>query len=146
MEVGKRITLDQSADIAAVTKQIRHHYVDWYASIQKQRENAAYCAPLVRLRYLYRGHDALLECRRFLKPSVYEQIDALQGDEIVIGNAGCGVFALLAALTHPDMQITAYEENEDLYLTAIHQELRPNNLKFVNAPAPDSAGPKPIVL
>ena len=146
MEVGKRITLDQSADIAAVTKQIRHHYVDWYASIRNERENAAYCAPLVRLRYLYRGHDALLECRRFLKPSVYEQIDALQGDEIVIGNAGCGVFALLAALTHPDMQITAYEENEDLYLTAIHQELRPNNLKFVNAPAPDSAGPKPIVL
>ena len=131
MEVGERIQVPETADIAAFTREVRHHYQAWYARIREERETAAYCAPWVRLQYLYKGHDAQREMRQVLRKANYARIDAIQDQEIVLRNAGCGVEALLTALAHPSAHVTAYEADEEKYLTATRCVL-PENLTYVN--------------
>ena len=111
---------------------MRHNYVDWYARIRAARETAAWLAPFVKEQYLYKGHDALMECRRVLRKSHFARIDALEGESLEIRNAGCGVEALLIALRHPDMTITAHEADEEKYLTATRCAVIPTNLHYLN--------------
>jgi hypothetical protein len=80
---------------------------------------------------LYKGHDAQVECRRVLTPETLARVDALTGGSLVISEAGCGVYALLAALTHPEMQVRAYEEDEEKYLTAVRIADIPDNLTYI---------------
>ena len=130
MEVGERFEVPEG-DIAAYTRKVRHDYEREYNRIRRERETAAYNATYVRYQYLYKGHDADVECRRVLTPETLAQVDALTGDSLVIPEAGCGVYALLAALTHPEMQVTAYEEDEEKYLTAARCAGVPENLTYI---------------
>ena len=131
MEIGKRIAPPAPSQLAAFTRDMRHFYQNWYADLRRRREDAAYWAFWVRRQYLYKGQDALLECRRVLRKENIARIDALSGPAMKIRRAGCGVEALLIARTHPSMQITAYEADEEKYLTAIHCDV-PKNLKYVH--------------
>ena len=131
LEVGERVQVPAEADLAAFTRNMRRQYIDWYAAIRQTRETAAYCAPYVRDCYRYRGHDAQAECRSVLRKEVYARIDALEGPSVVIENAGCGVEALLTALAHPNMQVTAHIADEEQFLTATRC-LIPSNLHYVH--------------
>ena len=137
LEVGRRVRVPEHADIAAFTREMRHFYNDWYAQIREQRETAAYCARYVKYQYLYKGHDALSECRQVLRKEVYAQVDALDGDHLLVREAGCGVYALLVALSHPRMQVTAYEADSDKYLTAIRCPGVPANLTYIQGRCPE---------
>ena len=130
MEVGKRFEVPEG-DLAAFTREVRHRYQAEYARIRRERETAAYTAVYVRYQYLYKGHDADAECRRVLIPETIARVDALTGTELTIPEAGCGVYALLVALTHPEMQVRAYEEDEDKYLTAVRCAGVPDNLTYI---------------
>ena len=137
MEVGERFEVSEG-DIAAFTRKVRHDYEREYARIRRERETAAYNATYVRYQYLYKGHDADAECRRVLTPETIARVDALTGTEMTVPEAGCGVYALLIALTHPDMQVTAYEEDEDKYLTAVRCAGVPENLTYICGKCEDS--------
>ena len=128
LEVGRRVQV--TGDVVAFTRDMRHFYVDWYAHIRAQRETAAWWAPFVKEQYLYKGHDALLECRHVLCKANFARIDALEGESLEIRNAGCGVEALLIALTHPEMKVTAQEADEEKHLTATLCSVRPTNLYY----------------
>ena len=130
MEVGERFEVPEG-DLAAFTREVRHRYQAEYARIRRERETAAYNAVYVRYQYLYKGHDADAECRRVLIPETIARVDALTGTELTIPEAGCGVYALLVALTHPEMQVRAYEEDEDKYLTAVRCAGVPDNLTYI---------------
>ena len=130
MEVGKRFEVPEG-DLAAFTREVRHRYQAEYARIRRERETAAYTAVYVRYQYLYKGHDADAECRRVLIPETIARVDALTGTELTIPEAGCGVYALLVALTHPEMQVRAYEKDEDKYLTAVRCAGVPDNLTYI---------------
>ncbi|MBP5538900.1 MAG: 1-acyl-sn-glycerol-3-phosphate acyltransferase [Bacteroidales bacterium] len=130
LEIGQRVAVPKEADIVRVTRGMAHFYRDWYARIRRERESAAFYAPFVRMEYMYKGHDTQLECRRVLRPEVYRQVDALTGPEIVLENAGCGVRALLTALTHPDKTVIAHIAEEESYLTAVRCRI-PENLHYV---------------
>ena len=130
LEIGQRVAVPQDADIVRVTRDMMHFYVDWYARIRRERETAAFYAPFVRLEYLYKGHDTQRECRQVLRSEAYRQIDALTDPEIILENAGCGVRALLIALTHPDKMVVAHVADEEQYLTATRCRL-PKNLHYV---------------
>ena len=130
LEVGKLFEVPEG-DIAAFTREVRHRYLDEYARIRRERETAAYNAVYVRYQYLYKGHDADVECRRVLTPETIARVDALTGGTLTVPEAGCGVYALLVALTHPDMQVTAYEEDEEKYLTAVRCAGVPENLTYI---------------
>ena len=137
MEIGERFEVSEG-DIAAFTRKVRHDYEREYARIRRERETAAYNATYVRYQYLYKGHDADAECRRVLTPETIARVDALTGTEMTVPEAGCGVYALLVALTHPDMQVTAYEEDEDKYLTAVRCAGVPENLTYICGKCEDS--------
>ena len=131
MEIGERFEVPADENLAAFTREVRHAYQKEYERIRKERETAAYTATYVRYQYLYKGHDADAECRRVLTPENLAQVDALTGTELTVPEAGCGVYALLVALTHPEMQVTAYEEDEEKYLTAIRCSGVPENLTYI---------------
>ncbi len=131
MEIGDRFDVPADDNLAAFTREVRHIYQREYDRIRKERETAAYNATYVRYQYLYKGHDADAECRRVLTPETIAQVDALTGTELSILEAGCGVYALLVALTHPEMQVTAYEEDEEKYLTASRCMGVPENLTYI---------------
>ena len=130
MEVGERFDVPEG-DIAAFTRKVRHDYEREYARIRRERETAAYNAWYVQSLYRYKGADAGREVGQCLQPKNLEDIDALTGESMVIREAGCGVNALLIALTHPDMLVTAYEEDEDKYLTAVRCAGVPENLTYI---------------
>ena len=137
MEVGERFEVPEG-DLAAFTRKVRHDYEREYDRIRRERETAAYNATYVRYQYLYKGHDAEVECRKVLTPDTIARVDALTGSEMTIHEAGCGVYALLVALTHPDMQVTAYEEDEEKYLTATRCVGVPENLTYICGKCEDS--------
>jgi hypothetical protein len=130
MEIGKRFDVPEG-DIAAFTRKVRHDYEREYARIRRERETAAYNAWYVQSLYRYKGADAGREIGQCLQPKNLEGIDDLTGESMVIREAGCGVQALLIALTHPEMQVTAYEEDEDKYLTAVRCAGVPENLTYI---------------
>lgn len=72
-----------------------------------------------------------------LRKAVYAQVDALEGDHLLVREAGCGVYALLVALSHPRMQVTAYEADPDKYLTAIRCPGVPANLTYIQGRCPE---------
>ena len=131
LEVGKRISVPEKADIKEFTRSMRHFYQDWYAQVRVQRETASFNAPIVKAAYLYKGHDAQAECRRTLRKEVFAQIAALPSGSLDLPQAGCGVYALLVALSRPDIQVTGYIDNEEQYLTAVRCAALPSNLKYV---------------
>ena len=137
MEVGERFEVPDG-DIAAFTRKVRHDYEREYTRIRRERETAAYNATYVRYLYLYKGHDAEVECRKVLTPETIQEVDALTGTELTVKEAGCGVYALLVALTHPDMRVTAYEEDEEKYLTASRIPDIPENLTYICGTCEDS--------
>ena len=137
MEVGERFEVPEG-DLAAFTRKVRHDYEREYARIRRERETASYNATYVRYLYLYKGHDAQTECRRILNPETIAEVDALTGSALSVPESSCGVYALLVALTHPEMQVTAYEEDEDKYLTATRIADIPENLTYICGTCEDS--------
>ena len=135
MKVYPRLAVPDS-DIAAFTRQMRAFYTAEYEAVSRERETPAYLAPRVRDNYVYKGHDALLECRKVLRPETYAAIAALPAEPVTLPEAGCGVYALLLALSRPDIAVTAYVEEEDAFLTAARCPDVPSNLTYVNGTAP----------
>ena len=131
LEVGERIR-EIPEDLPAFTRQMRHHYQEVYSRIRREIETAEYMAPFVRYQYLYKGHDALSEIRKNLRPDLVAAVQANTQKEIVIENSGCGVLALLTALAHPDAKVTAYEADEEKYLTAVRCAAVPDNLEYIH--------------
>ena len=130
LEIGRRFSVPDG-DLAAFTRQVRHQYQETYDRIRKERETASYVARLVRDNYRYKGHDAQSECRRVLRQTTFDQVDRMTGEEVMIPDAGYGVYPLLVALSHPDMKVTAVVEEEDQYLTATRCQAVPDNLVYL---------------
>lgn len=129
LEVGQRQSVPEGR-LAAFTRQMRHLFVDQYDRIRRERETAAYNATFVRYQYLYKGEDARREMAAVLKAKTYAAIDAI-GPEvrtIAVTGSGCGVYALLLALTHRDKEVYAFEADEEKHLTAVRCTGVPANL------------------
>ena len=145
MEVGKRVSAsDIPEDLRTFVRNYRHAYAAVYDRICRQRETAAYNAQFVRYQYLYKGEDAMRECASVLKRSTFEEIDRLPETvrTVAVRGSGCGVYALLLALTHRDKEIYAYETDEVKHLTALRCTAVPANLHHVLIP--ESGDPEPV--
>ena len=59
------------------------------------------------------------------------EIDAFSGESAVIRDAGFGAYALLLALSHPEVQVTAHILDEHQFLTASRCEAVPSNLTYI---------------
>lgn len=140
LEIGKRIPYQEiPEDALSYTKQMRHRYVAEYEQLCEKIETPSYLASSIRLKYCYKGQDASSECRRFLRREWYGKISELPSGEVSVANAGCGVLPLLLAASRRDISVTAYEQDEEKYLTAIRCRDLPSNLRYVHAAAPEDA-------
>lgn len=132
LKVGKRIPLGEiGEDMKAVTRDFRAMYVREYGEIRKARETAAYNRKFVRYQYMFKGSGALAEVRRVLTKDTIRAIDSYDGGpELTIEDCGYGVYALLFALSHPEVSVVAREADEEAFLTATRCHGIPENLKY----------------
>lgn len=138
VEVHKRMTFDEMAgyDDRALRTHWYNWYVEHYRAMRNKCEDVEYCLPLVKYKYVYKGVDVEHRCKRMLRtvadnPAIIRQYVA--GDKtIVIPDSGQGEIAWIAALTHPDHEVYAYEPDEDLHAIAINTYGIPSNLHFIN--------------
>ena len=135
LEIGQRMTAKevQSFDARELTSRYHKYYIEHFDAIRRQRENTEYVLPFVRYKYVYKGHEAERECRRNLKRirTHAAEINALNGESILVKNSGLGELAWTIALVHRDMQVYAVEADEDKYLIASHCAYIPENLHFM---------------
>ena len=134
LEVGERIpAADIPEDIRTFVREYRHDFAAEYDRIRRERETAAYNAPYVRYQYLYKGEDAMRERAAVLNKKTYAEIDGIPAAvrTVSVTGSGCGVYALLLALTHRDKEIYAYEQDEEKYLTAVRCQAVPENLHYI---------------
>lgn len=134
MEVGKRFPADTiPEDVKGFVKEYRHAFAAEYGRIRRERETAAYNAPFVRYQYLYKGEDCMHECAAVLNSGTFAAIDGIGEDihSIAVTGSGCGVYALLLALTHRDKEVYAYEEDEEKHLAAVRCQAVPSNLHHI---------------
>ena len=130
LETGRRFFVPEG-DLAAFTRKVRHQYQETYDRIRKERETASYVSEFVKYSYLYKGHEAWKECRRVLRKPTFDQVDRMTEKELVIPDAGYGVYPLLVALSHQEMKVTAVVGEEDQYLTATGCRPLPENLVYL---------------
>lgn len=134
LEIGKRLGCNEiDDDLKQFTRSFRKSYISSFEQIRRKRENSSFYAPLVLDQYLYKGQDAFSSCRKLLVPAVFNEIDSLcpEDGKLIIKDCGYGAKALLAALVHPDIQVFAYDDDEDKLLVASRCAALPSNLKYI---------------
>ena len=137
VEIGQRMPSEEvkSMEVRDLTSQFHKYYIEHFKEIRNQREDTEYVLPFVRYKYIYKGNDTERECRRNLKRirAHASEIDAMEGQNILVKNSGIGELAWTIALVHRDAQVYAIETDEDKHLIASHTSYIPSNLHFVNS-------------
>ena len=135
VEIGQRMSSEEvkSMEARALTSQFHKYYIEHFVEIRNQREDTEYVLPFVRYKYIYKGNDTERECRRNLKRirAHAAEIDAMEGQNILVKNSGIGELAWTIALVHRDIQVYAMEADEDKHLIASHTSYIPDNLHFM---------------
>jgi len=139
VEVNERVSADEVMKIGncrQIASQMHRMYCLHYNEICHHLENADYFMPYVRYKYMYKGNDVEKQTHSVLKKisSFTNVIDKkLEGVKTVqILNSGQGEFAWLLALVHKDVEIYAFERDNDSYLLASHGIDIPKNLHFIH--------------
>ena len=130
LHIGRRESLPEG-DIVEITRNYRHRYIEFYASLRKELETPAYNRNLVRAKYLYKGRDAEKQASRTLNAKALAAARLRpESGRYVIEEAGYGAFALLYALSNRDIEVDAYISDEEKYLVATGCAGLPENLHY----------------
>jgi 1-acyl-sn-glycerol-3-phosphate acyltransferase len=111
----------------------RKEMQDKYTAISRKTETPDYFADLVLKNYIYKGAKVERAVRKSLKKNknFAAEIEKLpESGEIAIQNSGYGEFALMAALVHKNLNITAIEPDDDIRAVAENCLSKPTNLNF----------------
>lgn len=87
---------------------------------------------------MYKGVDVERRCKRVLmnianNPTLINRY-MVHDKKMIIPNCGQGEIAWVAAFTHPECEVLAYESDKELYAIAVNVAGRPSNLHFINQP------------
>jgi 1-acyl-sn-glycerol-3-phosphate acyltransferase len=117
------------------TSKIHKYYISHYAEICNRQETAKYFLPYVEYKYMYKGHEVEKSCRRILRQhdELKRYIDnGCSGvSRVSVVNSGNGELAWLMALVNKDVEVLAYERDEEKYSLASHCSSIPQNLHFI---------------
>jgi uncharacterized protein len=138
VEVDRRISLHEPAfgdGYRERTKKIHRYYINHYAEICKRLETTEYFLPYMEYKYMYKGHEVEKSCRRTLRQynefKQYIDDDCCNASKVAIVNSGNGEVAWLMALVNKDVDVFAYENDDDKYSIASHCSAIPPNLHFI---------------
>ena len=130
VEVGPRIPC--SKDYRSMTKECHRLFVNHYAELRKTLETPEYLAAYVKYKYLYKGADVESRCRKALA-RVNDMAflrEVPSGNHFEIHDCGQGEYALIFALMHPEIEVNAYDRDEDNVMLASNISCLPANLHF----------------
>ncbi|WP_455634958.1 lysophospholipid acyltransferase family protein [Parabacteroides sp.] len=140
VEVHQRMTMEEIVqyDDRILRTRWFKWYCEQYQDMSRRIEDAAYYIPFVNYKYMYKGADVERRCKSVLKniannPTLINRY-MVYDKKIIISNCGQGEIAWIAALTHPECEIFAYESDSELYAIAINVAGKPSNLYFINQP------------
>ncbi len=130
VEVGTRIPCPQ--DYRAMTKECHRLFVSHYSVLRRTLETPEYLSVYVRYKYLYKGADVESRSRKALAGAADVAFlwEAPQGDRFEIHDCGQGEHALIFALMHPEIQVDAYDRDEDNIMLASNCSCLPDNIHF----------------
>ena len=130
VEVGSRIPC--SKDYRMMTKECHRLFVSRYAELRRELETPEYLSAYVRYKYLYKGADVESRCCKALArvADVAFLKEAPSGDHFELHDCGQGEYALIFALMHPEIQVDAYDKDEDNVMLASNISFLPDNLHF----------------
>lgn len=130
VEVGPRIPC--SKDYRSMTKECHRLFVNHYAELRKTLETPEYLAAYVKYKYLYKGADVESRCRKALARvnDVAFLREVPSGNHFEIHDCGQGEYALIFALMHPEVEVDAYDRDEDNVMLASNISCLPANLHF----------------
>lgn len=130
VEVGPRIPC--SKDYRSMTKVCHRIFVSHYAELRRALETPEYLSVYVRYKYLYKGADVESRCRKALA-RVNDMAflrEVPSGNHFEIHDCGQGEYALIFALMHPEVEVDAYDRDEDNVMLASNISCLPANLHF----------------
>ena len=130
VEVGTRIPC--GGDYRSMTKECHRLFVNRYSELLRILETPEYLSVHVRYKYIYKGADVESRCRKALarvKEVAFLRV-APSGDHFEIHDCGQGEYALIFALMHPEIQVDAYDKDEDNVMLASNISSLPANLHF----------------
>lgn len=130
VEVGPRIPC--SKDYRSMTKECHRLFVNHYAELRRTLETPEYLSVYVRYKYLYKGADVESRCRKALARvnDVAFLREVPSGNHFEIHDCGQGEYALIFALMHPEIEVNAYDRDEDNVMLASNISCLPANLHF----------------
>ena len=130
VEVGTRIPC--GGDYRSMTKECHRLFVNRYSELLRILETPEYLSVHVRYKYIYKGADVESRCRKALarvKEVAFLRV-APSGDHFEIHDCGQGEYALIFALMHPEVEVDAYDRDEDNVMLASNISCLPANLHF----------------
>lgn len=130
VEVGPRIPC--SKDYRSMTKVCHRIFVSHYAELRRTLQTPEYLSVYVRYKYLYKGADVESRCRKALARvnDVAFLREVPSGNHFEIHGCGQGEYALIFALMHPEVEVDAYDRDEDNVMLASNISCLPANLHF----------------
>lgn len=130
VEVEARIPC--SKDYRMMTKECHRLFVNHYAELRRTLETPEYLSVYVRYKYLYKGSDVESRCRKALArvANVVFLCEAPSGNHFEIHDCGQGEYALIFSLMHPEIEVDAYDKDEDNVMLASNISCLPANLHF----------------
>lgn len=115
-----------------MTKVCHRIFVSHYAELRRTLETPEYLSVYVRYKYLYKGADVESRCRKALA-RVNDMAflrEVPSGNHFEIHGCGQGEYALIFALMHPEVEVDAYDRDEDNVMLASNISCLPANLHF----------------
>jgi 1-acyl-sn-glycerol-3-phosphate acyltransferase len=140
VSIGERITADDKTfrgDKTALetARLMRHEYIRQYDELKRQCETPDYLQHLVFQKYIYKGKDIETQCRKklFWRQEIADALAVIpKNGSLLYRNCGHGELSLMTALLRPDIEVTAFDTDEDNIAIASHCTLLPDNLHYTH--------------
>lgn len=114
--IPKEKLQEMAASTVSATSYLQNLLKDEYFALARQVETADYFRTFVLDRYRYKGTEIFSEVKRCLRN--YREPQPTNNGRIVFEHCGYGEQALIYALSHPDIEVEAMEDDADKVVVA----------------------------
>lgn len=132
VDTGSRIS--PSGDYRQLTKNIHHFYLNHFEELRRKFETPGYLSLYVRYKYLYKGSDVASRTRKALAAIAVAPLppacSATTSGRVEIRNCGQGEYSLIYALMHPEVEVYAFDPDEENIMLASNCSNLPSNLHY----------------